>query len=316
MKALTLNRGENGKGIPFAHGTLHPDHDYAARFFRVHRFFATRKVEDVADWGAAPYPGPQLDPRNEQTVERGLVMNLQVRLLRAAGDARDLPAQSRLRTRHQPEGYQQAAQAKIKRSEIGPFNVTFATAFGVDCRDAALGGRAKRATGQEGSGPAPEAIKAGRHRPLNAFDGAPNAGDIADPRLQAVGYTGAVEVGIMGDLRQHLFVEQPRESAGWCSVPVAGETARQISAIVRTATGSSKECHFVKHGNQDDCPAQRARLPAHDPLLQECGALVFVAVCGAVDQQDRPGSAAPDESLETHAVPRDAAVMKSRRQGS
>lgn len=316
MKMLTLYRGQDCESIAFADGALHPDHYNATRVLRAHELCATRKVDDISNRCTAPDAGAKLDPWNEQSVERGLMMDLQMSFSRTAGDACDLSAVTRFCSGHQPKGEYQPAQAKVERREIGAFNVALTPTFGVDSRNAALGGRTEGATGKERSGPAPEAVEAGGHCALHTFDRCTHTGYISHPWMKPVGRSGAVKIGVMGYLRQHLFVKQTRETARRRATATAGKTARKVCTIIGAAAGTGQEGDFIKHGDHHNRSAEYAGLPVLHPLMQQSWSLVFVPMGGTIDQQDRARSATPDEDFEAHAIPGDAAAAEPRVQGS
>lgn len=286
----------------------HHDAPVAFGFDRLCGFAIERK--DGGDF-LSPANGPaQAGLRHKKAIDRRGVVNLQMRFLRVAREAQRLFFQAQRRTGQNADLAQQLAQAAVERAEIPRFDAAGAAALQIDGRNVAHVCGAKGAARQEGTGPAPEIIKAGRHGALG-FSHRVRAGEVAGPRQQFVGASTAVQIDVVGALREQLGIEQVSEALRGRTVGTPGKSPREVATISGMTAFGGEKSRFVQHGHHDHRAGQPRRTPFLHPLAQERGSFIFVAVRGAVQQQHRTRSTAPDESVETDTPRLKALVMKT-----
>ncbi len=191
---------------------------------------------------------------------------------------------------------QEVLQPLFERGEIGRSHVAGSSAFGVDRRNIAGERGAQRAAGQVGSGPASELIKARGHLSLGCLEIA--ARDVAHPRMQFQCLPAAVQVDVVGGMRQNLSVKKMRQTRGGRTVDVARKCPGQVSFIRRVTRLFGGEGRFVEHGNQHDGALEVARPPRIDPSTQKGRAFEFVTMGRAIDDQNRTGCTSPDPGIE------------------
>ena len=92
------------------------------------------------------------------------------------------------------------------------------------------------------------------------------------------------------------------ESTGVAAIFCTRESASQISIIRGCAPAACEKGGLIEDGNGDDGSVEAGRPPALRPLAQKCGPLVFVAVGGAVDEDNGARVALPDKGVKTHAL--------------
>jgi len=271
-------------------------------------------VESVhgAEGLAAADVGSDFRGGHEEAVVRRGVMNLEMSFVGVFGRALDLRAQFRgALCWHDFEGGEQVAQTAAEVTEVARVDVAGAAALDVNGRDLAGMGRAERATGQKRAGPAPEGVEARGHRALCAVNRF-FVRDETGPRQQFVGTAGAVQIDVVGDLREELGVEHVRESLRDRAAGVARKGAGEVEVVGGIRAEAGVERALVQHGHHDDGAAEIFRTPALGPLAEEGGALVFVAVRGAVQQEHGTGRvAAPNEGIKSDATDGESALVKA-----
>ena len=140
-------------------------------------------------------------------------------------------------------------------------------------------------------------------------------GDEPGPRQQFIGAAGAVQIDVVGDLREEPGVEEVGETLGDRAAGVAGKGAGEVHVVDGIRAEAGVERALVQHGHQDDGAAEIFRTPVRGPLAQQGGALVFVAVCGTVQQEHGTGlGAAPDKCIEAYVTDGESALVKAGRE--
>jgi len=311
--SVRSDRRERAEGVACAHRALNAPHDDAAGAFGTDGRRADL-VESVygAEELAAADVGSDFRGGHEEAVVRRGVMNLEMSFVGVFGRALDLRAQFRGALRwHDFEGGEQVAQTAVEVTEVARVDVASAAALDVDGRDLAGMGRAERAAGQKRAVPAPEGVEARGHRALCAVDRF-FVRDETGPRQQFVGAAGAVQIDVVGDLREELGVEHVRESLRDRAAGVARKGAGEVEVVGGIRAEAGVERALVQHGHHHDGAAEIFRTPALGPLAEEGGALVFIAVRGPVQQEHGTGRvAAPNEGIKSDATDGESALVKA-----
>ena len=304
------------QGVAFANGALVSNQDDAAVSFRFdgERFRCVQGADDPQR-PAATDLGAQFCPGHKETIVRRRMMHLQVRLLSIRRNARFLGPKFGFFARHHVGPPDQIVQATIQRAQITRFEAARAAALHVDRGDVARVGRTEGSTGQEGSSPAPKLIEARGHGAL----GASNLillRQVPDPRQEFVRHAATVQIDVVSALREELSVKQVRKSRGDRSASATRKRASQIRTVTRMTTLTSEKGRFVQHRNHDDRPSQLGRAPRFRPLAKQGWSFVFVAVSRSVEQEHGPWTTAgPDPRVEANVIGREAAAVKTGRQG-
>ena len=314
--SVRSDRRERAEGVAFAHRALNAPHDDAAGAFGTDGRGAdlVESVHGAEDLAAADVGSDFRGGHEEAVVRRG-VMNLEMSFVGVFGRALDLRAQFRGALGwHDFEGGEQVAQTAVEIAEVTRVDVAGAAAFDVDGRDVAGVGGAQRAAAQKRAGPTPEGVEARGHRALRAVDRF-FVGDEAGPRQQFVGAAGAVQIDVVGDLREELGVEEVGKTVRDRAAGGTGKGAGEIHLVGGIRAQAGEERALIQHGHHDDRAAESFRAPVLGPLAEQGRALVFVAVRGAVQQEHGAGlGAAPDEGLEADATDGESALVKARRE--
>lgn len=313
---LCSNGREGAQRVAAADRTLvTQEHDATAPRRCDHTDFSTVQSADDANLLPRFQSPAQMRTRYEQPVVGRGVMDLQMGFLRVIGRANFLTTQLRGRAWHASQAVQQLVQSAVQRLQVARLAAAGAAAFDVDGRDVAGVGGAERASGKKGAGPAPEIVEACSHFALN-FTGTVGPDKITSPRQQFAGEAAAVQVDVVGTLREQLGVEQIGQPRRDRTSGLARKHAGQIEAVGRIATLAGKEGGLVQDGYHDDGSGQTIRAPLRRPLVQQSRTLVFVAVRGTVEQQDRPRFAAPNEEIEAYIARFDPPAVKTGGQTS
>lgn len=314
--SLRSDRCERAKGVALAHRALNAPHDDATGALGADggRAELVQRVHGAEDLAAADV-GTDFRGGHEEAVVGRRVMNLEMGFVGVFGRALDLGAQFRGALRRKnSEGGEEVAQAAVEVAQVARVDVAGAATFDVDRGDVAGVGRTERAAGQKRAVPAPEGVEAGGHRALRPIYGF-LVSDETGPRQQFVSSAGAVQIDVVGHLREELGVEEVRESLRDRAAGVTRKGAGEVNVVGGIRTEAGVECAFVQHGHHDDGAAQSFRTPLLGPLAEQGGALVFVAVRGTVQQEHGTGlNAAPDKRIEADAAGGESALVKSGRE--
>ena len=310
------DRRERAKGVALAHRALNAPHDDAAGAFGADggRADLVQCVHDAEDLAAADV-GTDLGGGHEEAVVRCRMMNLEMSLVGVFGRALDLRTQcgGALRWNNFKSG-EQVAEAAVEVAQVARVDIAGAAALDVDGGDVAGVGGAERAARQEGTVPAPEGVETCGHRTLRAVDGFLMR-DETGPRQQFVGAAGAVQIDVVGDLREEMAIEEVRESLRDRAAGVAGKGAGEVDVVGGIRAEAGVERAFVEHGHHNDGAAQSFRAPVLGPLAEQGRALVFVAVRGTVQQEHGTGlGAAPNKCIEADASDGESARVKAGRE--
>ena len=310
------DRRERAERVALAHGALNAPHDDAAGAFGADdgRGEGVQRVHDAENLAAAD-AGTDFRGGHEEPVVRRGVVNLEVSFVGVFGRALDLGAQFRGAFRRDKfKGGEQKAQTAVEVAEVARVDVAGAAALDVDGGDVAGMGCTQRAARQKRAVPAPEGVEARGHGALRAVDGF-FVGNKTGPRQQFVGAAGAVQIDVVGNLREELSVEQVCESLRDRAAGVAGKGAGKVDVVGGIRAEAGVERALVQHGHHDDGAAQIFRAPVLGPLAEQGGALVFVAVRGTVQQEHGAGlGAAPDKCIEADATDGESALVKAGRE--
>lgn len=313
--SVRSDRRERAEGVTFTHRALHAPHDDATGAFGADgsRADLVQRVHGAEDLAATDV-STHFRGGHEEAVVRCRVMNLEMGLVGVFGAALDLGAQfgGALRWNDFKSG-EQVAQAAVEVAQVARVDVAGAAALDVDGGDITDVGGAERAAGQKRAVPAPEGVEARGHRALRAVDGF-FVGDETRPRQQFVGAAGAVQIDVVGALREELSVEEVGEALRDRAAGVAGKGAGEVDVVGGIRAEARVERALVQHGHHDDGAAEIFRAPVLGPLAEQGGAFVFVAVRGTVQQEHRTrGGAAPDKGIEADAAGGESALVKAGR---
>lgn len=314
--SLRSDRGERAKGVALAHRALNAPHDDAAGAFGAD-FSRADFIQRVhgAENLAATHLGPHFRCGHEEAIVGRRVMDLEMGFVGVFGCALDLRAQFRGPFgRDDLERSEQVTQAAVEVAQVARVDIAGATALDVDGGDLAGVSGAQCAARKERTVPAPEGVEAGGHRALGAIDGF-LVRDEPGPRQQFIGAAGAVEVDVMGDLREQLGIEKVGEALRNRAPRVAGKGAGEVDVVGGIRAEAGVERALVEHRHHDDRAAEIFRAPVLGPLAKEGGPLVFVAVRSTVQQEDWAGlCAAPDERVEADVTAREPTLLETRRE--
>ena len=254
---------------------------------------------------------PQFDQRFEGSRVRRRMMRLQMRLFGFDRLMEGLVGQSRFRPGDTTEFDQQILQTAVQRCEILGQYAARAATLRVDGGDLTGERGTQGASWKEWSGPAPERIKAGRHRALSRIAFGPTADDVTDPGMKLEGKTAAVQVHVVGRMGENLGVEEMSQLTCRAAIPRAGKGPGEIFSVDRMETLPRAKGGFVEHRNENHRAAQVGRVPGIDPLTEQGRPFVFIAVRRAIDEQHGAGCAAPDPSIESESRVAETVAMLS-----
>ena len=306
------NRSEGKERVVFHHRALITnEHDAAGTFGSDGRLLRAAQRMDIAQELSLADALTQFRSGDEQAIARRRMVNLQVSFLRVSGRSHFLPAQASPRRGQAAAPNEKILESSLERAQIAWLESASTAALGVDGGNVTSMRGAQRAAGQERSGPAPEVIEAGGHRPLGATHGVV-ASQEARPRQKLVGASTTVQINVVTGLRQQLRVEEMRQPNAGGAAKRARESARQIAAIRGMITTTGEEGRLVEHRYHDDRAPQFIGAPCFRPLAQQRRTFVFVAMRAAVQQKHRPESTAPNPRVEAHLVRLEAAAVKAR----
>ncbi len=314
--SLRSDRRERAKGVAFAHRALNAPHDDATGAFGADGggADAVQRMHGAEDLIATDV-GTDFRGGHEEAVVGRRMVNLQMGFGGVFGGALDLGAQFRRALRRSNfKRSEQVAQSAVEIAEVARVDVAGAATLDVDGGDLAGMGGAERAAGQKRAVPAPEGVEARGHGALRPVDGF-LVRDEPGPRQQFIGAAGAVQIDIVGDLREELGVEEVGEALRDRAAGVARKGAREVDVVGGIRAEAGVECAFIQHRHHDDGAAQIFRAPVLGPLAEQGGALVFVAVRSTVQQEHGTGQgAAPNEGIEADATVGESALVKAGRE--
>ncbi len=303
-RSLGLHGCDGAKRIPKAHRALPAQHHNGARTFgkdggRCSRISGENRAKDLLALYFRSNSGGWV--RNKKTVMRGGMMDLEMGFLGVGTLPELLWAKGFEWAGDDSTPAQELPQTEVEGAQIFRVNAACAPAFYIDGRDVAGMSSAESAAWEERSRPAPEAVKASGHSALCSAHFV-FAGKKTHPREQFVCSAGAVEVDVVGALGEELGVKEMGELTGVASVFFTRESASEIAIVRGSASASCEKGGLIEDGNGDDGSIEAGGPPALRPLAQKCGPLVFVAVGGAVDEDNGARVALPDKGVKTHAL--------------
>lgn len=310
---MSSDGSEGKQRITFPHrASIAHEHDApTALGFDDMRASAAECVHQTQD-GIFAHAMTEFHAGNKKAVVRRGVMDLQVAFVGIDRRAGFLSGEFRRGARDTVGPFQQMLKTAVQSVQVLRFHSAGAATFDVDCRNSALVSGAQRTTGQERSLPVPETIEAAGHLALGTTDSVVTD-EVADPGQQFARGSTAVKIDVMRRLSEQLRVEQMRELRRRRAARVTRKGARKVAVIGRVTAAAGKECGFIQNWNHHHGAAQFARSPVFGPRSQQRRTFVFVPMSGAVKQQHRAGSSAPDPSVEADVARLEAPAMEAGR---
>lgn len=312
MNRVTLERDDNKQRIVAFHGRLMPTQHHGAGLAGEDWCGGcARSGTNESNFLSGGDGFGQSDIWLEGAIMRSGVMDLQMRFFGVGGEVERLRSEGWHGFSDATNLAEQIVQSPIEGLEIGFTHVTGASAFGVDCRNIVIEGSTKSAPRQEGTGPAPECVEACGHSALGGIHRISAADDVADPRMQFQSMSSTVKIDVVGCVGEELGFKQVSEPGGGRTVGSAGKCAGEIFAVDWVAPLTNGVGGFVEDGDENDGAVKVGGVPGIDPVAKKSRPFVFVTVGGAIDEQNGPGPAAPDPSIEPESRVAETVAMLS-----